>query len=256
MLPLAIAGGAMAAGGLIGALASGSLKKSRDPDKANYAYNYNPEYDWTQAQADYAQQQAAQGGLMGAADLARREALGQLGPSISEQQLRQGQARAAAEGYQMAASARGGAGAQMMALRQAQARTAEGQLAVNRDAGILRAQERQAAQARELQALAQAGGLASQMRQGSMGMTQAEVQAQMEAERYRQQGNMAYDQAMVNKSAADRQRSAQFWGGLMNAGASMGTAGMTGMMQGQQQQAQFQHENEMQEKWLASQKAA
>ena len=246
-LPLILAGAGLAAAGLIGAGASGSLSKSkgptRAPDRAAYDYTYQPTYNWDQAQKDYLAQQQAQGGLMDAAARARAEAEKQrTGPSLAQLQMEEGQSRAAAEAAQLAASARGGAAGQAAARRQAIAAQVEGQAGAARATAQLRAQEeatdrqlRQADYARELAALQSAGGLAGQMRQGSQGQVFGEQDRNMQAARYGQEGSMAYDQAAMQfdqaKAAADeanRKRKAAFWGKLIDTGTGIATMGAGG----------------------------
>lgn len=227
MIPAMMAvGGGMAAAGLIGGALSGANKPGRKPDKANYTYDYKPEFDWTQAQQDYAAQQGAQGGLMNAAEQARLQAEGKLGPSLAELQMRSGLQRAAADSQSVAANARGGAAAQAAAQRQAMAQGAATQSAIAQTGGMQRLQEQEAARGRELAALQGAGGLATQMRQGSMGMQEAEVGANMQAARFDQEGRMSYDQGMQAADEAARKRKAAFWGKLVDTGASIGTMGL------------------------------
>lgn len=245
MIPLLAVGAGLAAAGAIGSYASGSMSKgrglTRPPDRSNYDYKYEPKYDWTQAQQDYAREGRSQDSLVDAAARARAEAERvRTGPSLAQLQMAEGQSRAALDARQMAANARGGPGAAAAAQRQAMAAQAEGQASLARSTGQLRAQEevtdrqlRQADYARELAALQASGDMAARMRQGSMGMSEAEVAARMQAERYRQEGGMAFDKAAMDydqaQAAADeaaRKRKQQFWGRFIDAGAGMATMGM------------------------------
>lgn len=225
MLPLLIAGGITAGAGLIGAAASGSLSKGRQPNRDAYNFNYKPTYDWTQAQADYMAQQQAQQGLQGAAAQAGLDATG-AAPSLAQQQLQAGQARAAADAAQTAANARGGPAAVAMAQRQAQAQQVEGQAQVANAAAQLRAQEYEAARQRELAALGAAGGMAGAMRQGSQGQVFGEQDRNIQAARYDQEGAMAYDQGAVAADEAQRRRKGQFWGKLIDSGTGIATMGV------------------------------
>jgi hypothetical protein len=247
MLPLLAIGAGLAAAGAIGSYASGSMSKGRgpqyQPDKNNYGYNYKPEYDWTQAQNDYQRMAGGQDKLVDAAARARAEAeRKRTGPSLAQLQMEEGQSRAALDARQMAANARGGPGAVAVAQRQAMAAQAEGQASLARSTGQLRAQEeatdrqlRQADYARELAALQASGDLAGRMRQGSMAMSEAEVAARMQAERYRQEGGMAYDNAMagydqrqMTADEVERRRKQAFWGRFIDSGAGMATMGAAG----------------------------
>lgn len=210
MVPL-IVGGALVAGGAIGSAVSGAMKTGRRPDQRNYSYNYDASKD-----PFYKGQQRSYDGLMAASDVAMLEAQGKLGPSVAEQQMRAGQAQAAQQGMAMAASARGGAGAQEAAQRQAQDAAQLGALAVNRDAGIVRAQERQAAQGRALQGLSAAGDVATQGR----GQT-------MQGEKWAMDARMGWDAADRENEENARRRKAAFWGGMMSLGGQVGTMGLS-----------------------------
>lgn len=212
---------------MIGGIASGALSKGRRPDQS--AYNYNHQNDWTQANGWDSRQGVVDDRYGNVYDQAMAEARGEAGPSVAEQQLRAGQSRAAADAAQAAASARGGPAMSALAQRQAQEQGNQGQLSVNRDAGILRAQERESALSRALAANGGAASNASNARGASIGQQQADMQAA----RYQQEGAMAYDQAMRQADEADRARKQKFWGQLTSAGTSMGTMGVSGMMSGQ-----------------------
>lgn len=216
----AFAYGAKSLGGVLG--------RGATPDKANYTFDYTPEFDWTQAQADYARQQAAQGGLMNAAEQARLQAEGKLGPSLAELQMREAQQRVSLDAAQQAANARGGPAAQAAAQRQAQATAATVGANTAQAAGMQRLQEQEAARGRELAALGAAGGMAGQMRQGSQGQEEARVGAEMQAARFDQEGRMGYDAARVSGDQAYRKRMQDFWGKFVDAGAGAGTKAVTG----------------------------
>lgn len=211
-------------------LAKQSLARGQQANAAAYGYNYQPQFDWTQAQQDYAAQEASRLGQMDAATQARLEAEGKLGPSLAQQQQAAGQQRAAQDAAQMAASARGGPAAVAAAQRQAQMAQANAQSQTAQQAGMLRSQEQQAAYQRELAALQGAGQLATAQRQGSMSMAGAEVDAQMQAERYRQEGAIGYDQAATAADQAYRDRQRKFWGKFIDTGAGIATKGATGGM--------------------------
>ena len=82
------------------------------------------------------------------------------GPSVAEQQMLRGRDQAMSDALSLARSGRGGAGAQARALRGAMAENAATQAGSARDLGLLRAQEQDMQQQRQLQALGQMGGLA------------------------------------------------------------------------------------------------
>lgn len=236
VLPLIAAG--MIGAGLVGSYASGAMGKTSapdpyNPDKADFGYGYDPSFDWTQANSDYAQQQQARGQQQ---ELASRLALmsaGQGGPSVAEQQMRAGQAQAMAEGQALAAASRGGPGAAILAQREAQKQQALTGLATNRDASALRAREQQVA-------TEQLGGVLSGMRggdlaarQGSQGQVFGEQDRRIQTARYDQEGNMAYQQAKqgayqwsqdkalaLEEAAKERKRA--LWGGLVGGGATLG----------------------------------
>jgi hypothetical protein len=116
------------------------------------------------------------------------------------------------------------------AQRQAMTVQANAQSQTAQQAGVLRSQEQQAAYQRELAALQGAGQLATSQRQGSMGMAGAEVDAQMQAERYRQEGAIGYDQAATAADQAYRDRQRKFWGKFIDTGTGIATKGATGGM--------------------------
>lgn len=222
VLPLiAIGAGAMAAGAL-GSYFSGALGKGKGPNKAAYGYDYNP--DWTQANNGLAAQQDVQGQYGDLYGQAMAESRGETGPSVAQQQLAAGQSRAAADAAQAAASARGGPAASMLAARQAQEQANEGQLAVNRDAGILRAKERQDALGRALAATGGAASNAGAMRGGSID----QEKANMQGARWDQEGNISYDQAGMAQDENARKRNSQFWGKFMDVGGGAAVKGLAG----------------------------
>ena len=208
--------------------AFGMLGRGTTPQQGNYTYNYTPKFDWAQAQKDYAAQQAAQQGLMGAADEAALQAAGKTGPSLAELQMRGAQNDVALQAAQQAASARGGPAAQAAAQRQAQATAATTGAAVAQAAGIQRLQEQEAARARRLAALQAAGGMAGQMRQGSQGQEEARIGAEMQAARFDQEGRMGYDAAATAADQAYRKRKLDFYGKFIDQGAAVGTKAATG----------------------------
>lgn len=180
----------------------------RAPDQGSYSFNYDPAKD-----PNYALQQQTAGRFLSAAERARLEAEGKLGPSVAEQQLARGQQRAVDDAYQMASSARGGGAAVMLATRHAQRLQAQGQQTAAMDTAQLRAQERQAAEARELQALGGAGQMANAGREQTMDGARAQME-----------GSMAWDQADRAQQEAERQRAAQREAAVVNAATSLGTA--------------------------------
>lgn len=232
MLPLIIAGAGLAGAGMIGSYASGAMSKGRQPDQDAYKYRYKPEFDWSKADQGLAHQETAQGRFGSVYDQAMLEASGQAGPSIAQQQQALGQQRVADEAAQFAASARGGPAAVAAAQRQAQIAQANSQAQTAQATGILRAQERQAALGLGLEANRGAAGNAASMRGMSQAEEQARVGADMQAERFRQEGAMAYDQAAVGADQAHRAKQRQFWGQLTSMGGSMGSMGASSMMGG------------------------
>lgn len=204
------------------------LTRGRGPQEANYNYNYTPEFDWARANADYQAQNQARTGMMSAAEQARLQAEGKLGPSLAQLQLQDSMARAAQEQAQMAASARGGPAAVAAAQRQSMAAAAGTQAATAAAAGQQRVAEQNAAYQRELAALQGAGQVAGQQRQGSLAMSQAEVDANMQAERYRQEGRMGYDAAATGADKAYRDRMERFYGKFIDQASAGGTKAVTG----------------------------
>lgn len=228
-----IAAGPLGGAGLLfGSDAAGSfgdtLKRGRGPDAAAYGYNYTPEFDWARANADYQAQNQARTDMQRAAEQARLQAEGKLGPSLAQLQLQDGMQRAAQEQAQSAASARGGPAAQAAARRQAMAAQAGSQGALAAAAGQQRVAEQNAAYQRELAALQGAGQVAGQQRQGSLAMSQAEVDANMQAERYRQEGRMGYDAAATGADKAYRDRMERFYGKFIDQASAGGTKAVTG----------------------------
>jgi hypothetical protein len=221
--PLIVAGGALAATGIGGAIKSGVFGTSTTPSAYPVnpdAYYYDnplqdelqagmtrkgdaaPELDWSQAQNDYQMGLQVRGQQQALADHYKAVMEGKAGQSLAQQQLRAGQARAAAEGAQIAASSRGGAGNLVLAQRAAQRQAALGGLAVSRDASMLRAQEQ--AQAREAYA-----GMLSGMRgqdAQSRGMSQQQVLGgagiEMQQRGLNAQERMGYVNAASNASVA------------------------------------------------------
>lgn len=228
MLPLLAVGGAMAAGGLIGAAASGGFSRGRMPNRSDYEYGYDPKFDFTQANNDYGRQGQSADALSQAGQLARLEAEGKLGPSVAEIQQRQGQQRAMADAAQMAASSRGGPGMMALAQRQAQQQQAQMSVGANDQTAMLRAQERQAALGRAIAADQAAGGIAGQMRQGSQGQVFGVEDRNMQAARYEQEGAMAFDQQSRAVEEAAKQRRMAIFGSMMNFGGGMATKGAMG----------------------------
>jgi hypothetical protein len=174
VVPLLVAGGALAAAGAIGGIASGALG-SNPGVNANYGnaegYTYSGDgngyfdsqrkrlqdqelgaqqrtayqTDWGQANHDYANAGVARSQQQALAENYQKVVNGQAGPSLAEQQMRAGQERAAQQQMVMAAGARGGTAAMLNAQRSAQAQGVLAQSAVNRDAGMMRTQEQQQA---------------------------------------------------------------------------------------------------------------
>ncbi len=206
----------------------GVLGRGATPEESRYGYSYSPQFDWNQAQADYERQRAAQGGLMNAAEQARLQAEGKLGPSLAELQMRDAQQRVGLEAANQAANARGGAAAQAAAQRQAQATAATVGASTAQAAGMQRLQEQEAARQRELATLGAAGSMAGQMRQGSQGQEEARVGAEMQAARFDQEGRMGYDAARVSGDQAYRKRMQDFWGKFIDAGTGAGAKAATG----------------------------
>lgn len=136
-----------------------------------------PYLDWTQAQAARAQQQAL-------ANQYEAQIQGKT-PSLAEQQLRAGQAANTAQASALAAGARGGGGNAILAQRQAQQQAALGGLAVNRDAGMQRVQEQQAAMANQ-------SALLGQMRGADQGQVQLGAASQLHQTQLNDQRNAAY----------------------------------------------------------------
>lgn len=187
-----------------------------------------PKTDYTQANADYAQQQNALGMMRSAAE--GKE------PSVAQLQMQQGQRDAAAAAQGMASTARGGGGNAMLAMRQAQGANAEGAARTNQQAAMLRAQEM--AQAREAY-----GGMAGNMRGQSAQQAQFQTQAAMQQTGMNDQRAMGYEDlehkmraqqqnagvAAMNATAQSQmaadQNKAGMMGGLMNGGMGI-AAGM------------------------------
>lgn len=241
--PLLIAGGAMAAGGLLGGYLSGSMgagPRARAPEVNQGAYQWGGS---PTAAADerarlrgYEEQarglaMGARGGQQEAQGMYRDMALGR-GPSAGQAMLAQGMAQSAATGTNMAASARGGGGAQQAAMRRALDVQATSAADASARAAQLRAQEQQAG----IAGLAAASG---QMRQGDMAMYQNDLaaggqiagqalQGSMAAEEARLRGEMWATQQNMAAEAAARQRQAAMWGGLSGGGASMMGMGLGG----------------------------
>lgn len=241
VLPLLAVGGGLAAAGLIGSYMSGAMGKTSapdpyDPEGSNFQYQYDPTFDWTRANQDYAQQQQARGQQEQLASRLALMSAGKGGPSVAEQQMRAGQAQAMAEGQALAAASRGGPGAAILAQREAQKQQALTGLATNRDASMLRAREQQVA-------TEQLGGVLGAMRggdlaarQGSQGQVFGEQDRRMQAARYDQEGGMAYEQAKQSAyqwsqdkrlalEEASKERKRALWGGLVGAGANVGAYG-------------------------------
>jgi hypothetical protein len=183
---------------------------------------------------------------------------GTAGPSLAEQQMRAGQTQAGLQAMQMAAATRGGTANQLAAQRSAMQQQAIGLGQVNRNAGLLRAQEVQQArdaqagligamrqqdyQSRagsQQQALGQAG-LEMQQRalndQRSMGLlgaqeqaTQASMQGRMAYEQLQQQGSEWAQGQDAQIDQLNKQRNAQFWGSILGAGGALMGKGAGGL---------------------------
>lgn len=193
------------------------------------------------AQADRAYQQQARGQQQTLADALAMRASGQGGPSIAEQQLQMGQDAALQNALSMA---RGQRGNQALAMRQAQQQGGQLQAQTNAQAAMLRAQEQQAAEASLGQLLAgmrgqdlgsaqmglgaQQGmmGLTNQLGLGQAGLNQGTSLANLQSQNQgldRAQQQRQFDEQMAMQR---QQQIMSLIGGLVQGGASLGTAGM------------------------------
>ena len=218
-----------ALGGPVGALAgwgyskaSSALSPGRTPDRNSYNYTYTP--NWAATLDDAAAQKKIQGQYGDLYSQAMLEAQGKAGPSVAEQQMAAGQSRAAADAASMAASARGGPAAMVAAQRQAMEQQQAGQQSVSRDAGVLRAQERQAALGRALAANQAAAANAGAMRGASID----QERANMQAARWQQEGGTAYDQNATAADQAYRKRNQEFWGRMLDNATGVAVKGASG----------------------------
>lgn len=249
-LPLLIAGGALAAGGLIGSYASGAMKAGKKVDPYQHdqnAYQYGGSAEAAQQWRD--DLEARQGQMAQRRDkwdprlnndiAAQNRALGRFedmaagrGPSLAREQLAEGQAEAQRRQMAMAAGASGGAAGRQLAERNAQRIGSDAQLDTNRAAAQLRAQEQIGA----MQASANlATGMRNASQEGGFNAQRFESEAmgmRLGLEQQQMQGAMALD---ANKAATDRwtqeqnsrieeankQRKSSMWGSLLGAGAGM-----------------------------------
>lgn len=229
-------GAGMAAAGLIGAYASGSMSKGQRvtaPQTNSQAYqwggNANALGDESKRLTGTEDQGRAlslsvRGDQAALAEQYKRMAAGN-GPSMAEKQMQRGLAEANAAQQAQAAATRGGGGNALLAQRNAQRTAADMSLAVNRDAGMARTAEQMGA----MQAQA---SLYGQMRGADQQGYQADMVARYGLQGQQLQANMAQDQARMSAeqwaagqnaamAAAEKQRKASLWGGLVGAAGSM-----------------------------------
>ncbi|MBP9863224.1 MAG: hypothetical protein KBD62_35085 [Kofleriaceae bacterium] len=201
---------------------SGAEKRARWYDALGSHYSDRPDTaaDYTTADQDYARQQEARAQQMALGQQYQDVIAGKT-PSLAEMQMRAGQDATAQQSLNMAASARGGGG--LLAAQQAMNANALGQQNVNRDAGMLRAQE--TAQARDAY-----GNLINNVRGadlGSMGQRADMAQAQAGINLTSQQ--QRYAQGLGYRTTADSVRQDQrdanigIWQGNQSARTAMAT---------------------------------
>lgn len=236
-------GGGLAAAGLIGAYASGSMSPSQrvgTPTPRAQAYQWGGS---TQALGQenkrltgYEDQGralslSARGDQAALAEQYKHMAAGN-GPSMAEKQMQRGLAESTAQAQAQAAATRGGGGNALLAQRNAQRTAADMSLAVNRDAGMARTAE-------QMGAMNAQAALYGQMRGADQQGYQADMGARYGLQGQQLQANMAQDQARMGAEqwaagqnaaieAADKQRKAALWGGLTGAGGSMMGMGIAG----------------------------
>ena len=236
-------GAGVAAGGLIGAYASGAMSKGQRvtaPKTNAQAYQWGGNAQALGQESNrltgYENQGralslSARGDQAALAEQYKRMAAGN-GPSVAEQQMRRGLSEANAQAQAQAAATRGGGGNALLAQRNAQRTAADMSLAVNRDAGMARTQE-------QLGAMNAQAGLYGQMRGADQQAYQADMAARYGLQGQQLQANMAQDQLRMGAEqwaagqnaamdVAEKQRKAALWGSLVGGGGSMMAMGAGG----------------------------
>jgi len=180
---------------------------------------------------DTATQEQFRQGQQGLVQQLQGQVAGTAGPSVAEMQLQRGQDANIQAQMAQAASARG-ANAGLTQRNLAQQLAISGQQ-VNADAGLLRAQEQQAAQNSLAQVLSGARGQDVQVAQADV---QAQQQQEQLVQQYLQMGlsldqaqfqaNQALAQAKFGAANAANERKSGLVGGLIGGAASLATGGL------------------------------
>lgn len=191
---------------------SGAQKRAQYYDSLGsfYGNRADARADYTQADADYANQSAL--------GQQYRDVLEGKAPSLAEMQMRAGQDQANQAALNMAASSRGGGA--LLGAQQAQAASALGNQQVTRDAAMLRAQE-------QAQARGQYGQMLGEMRSESGAQAQAQAQIQLASEQQRYGQSLGYRQEADARREGERDANI----GIAQSNQSAQTAVQTGSQQ-------------------------
>jgi hypothetical protein len=248
----AAVGAGLAAIGLGGAAASGTLKKSKQVEQAKpnpLGYTYGGEEGYYKEQRERLAEQEAKALTRAAPTLDfgnaaadRQQQIGLTqqynkiisgnGQSVAEQQLRAGRVANAQQMSALAAGARGGGGNAILAQREAQRQGALSALATNRDAALLRAQE-------QATAMSGASQLSSAMAQQSMQQQGLISQNELAQRSMNDQRSLAMNQASARMTEAKLQGAMAFEQAMQ--GGSQWAQGTNAGIQAQDKnrQAQF-----------------